>query len=73
MTHDDDPQGVIGCEQARQAALTVPEREQEAYRAACQMAHARREPEPDREAHRARFYADHDYHPTKETPHDESR
>ena len=63
---DAEPLGVCRREDARQAALTVPEREQEAYGQACVIARARRQPYPDREAHRAAFYARHDYTPTKE-------
>ena len=60
----DDALGVCRREDARQAALTVPEREAEAYRLACAMADGRdRGRHPDREAHRAAFYARHGYDP----------
>jgi hypothetical protein len=62
--HDENPSpGVLQQERDRIAGMTIPQREQEHWRFACSLA---ADHPPDREAHRAAFYARHNYDPTKE-------
>jgi hypothetical protein len=53
----------LTAEHARKADLTVPEREEEHYEAACRLAAVRGNPPPDREVHRQAFYERSGYRP----------